>query len=65
MIDASGRLVSLQLAESSIEYLKKGCCGNQFILYDDVPLYWDAWDVMDYHLETRYAWTVSHLNAYS
>ncbi|PVD24905.1 hypothetical protein C0Q70_15398 [Pomacea canaliculata] len=53
VIDASGRLVSLQLAESSIEYLKKGCCGNQFILYDDVPLYWDAWDVMDYNLETR------------
>lgn len=24
------------------------------MLFDDVPLYWDAWDVMDYHLETRY-----------
>jgi len=22
-------------------------------IYDDVPMYWDAWDVMDYHLETR------------
>ena len=22
-------------------------------MFDDVPLYWDAWDVMDYHLETR------------
>jgi alpha-mannosidase len=21
--------------------------------YDDIPLFWDAWDVMDYHLETR------------
>uniref|UniRef100_A0A4W5L2K8 Glycosyl hydrolase family 38 C-terminal domain-containing protein n=1 Tax=Hucho hucho TaxID=62062 RepID=A0A4W5L2K8_9TELE len=21
--------------------------------FDDVPLYWDAWDVMDYHLQTR------------
>uniref|UniRef100_A0A663MFH8 alpha-mannosidase n=1 Tax=Athene cunicularia TaxID=194338 RepID=A0A663MFH8_ATHCN len=30
-----------------------GCCANQFALFDDVPLYWDAWDVMDYHLETR------------
>lgn len=28
--------------------------GNQFVLFDDVPLYWDAWDVMDYHLETRF-----------
>ena len=26
---------------------------NQFVMFDDVPLYWDAWDVMDYHLETR------------
>ena len=30
------------------------CYGNQFVIFDDVPLYWDAWDVMDYHLETRY-----------
>uniref|UniRef100_A0A8C0BGD3 alpha-mannosidase n=1 Tax=Buteo japonicus TaxID=224669 RepID=A0A8C0BGD3_9AVES len=30
-----------------------GCYANQFALFDDVPLYWDAWDVMDYHLETR------------
>ena len=27
--------------------------GNQFVIFDDVPLFWDAWDVMDYHLETR------------
>ena len=27
--------------------------GNQMVMFDDVPLYWDAWDVMDYHLETR------------
>ena len=27
--------------------------GNQFVLFDDVPLFWDAWDVMEYHLETR------------
>ena len=29
--------------------------GNQFALYDDIPLYWDAWDVMPYYKETRYA----------
>ena len=27
--------------------------GNQFVLFDDIPLFWDAWDVMEYHLETR------------
>lgn len=26
---------------------------NQLVIFDDVPLFWDAWDVMDYHLETR------------
>ncbi|KAK7890984.1 hypothetical protein WMY93_022947 [Mugilogobius chulae] len=37
----------------SRESLLDGCKGNQFVLFDDVPLYWDAWDVMDYHLQTR------------
>ncbi|KAF6738905.1 Alpha-mannosidase 2C1 [Oryzias melastigma] len=35
------------------EVVSDGCCGNQFVIFDDVPLYWDAWDVMDYHLQTR------------
>lgn len=30
-----------------------GQYANQLVIFDDVPLYWDAWDVMDYHLETR------------
>lgn len=38
---------------SSRETIAEGAVGNQFVLFDDVPLYWDAWDVMDYHLETR------------
>lgn len=36
------------------EAIPDGCHGNQFVLFDDIPLYWDAWDVMDYHLQTRY-----------
>jgi len=35
------------------EAVNPGSPMNQLVLYDDVPLYWDAWDVMDYHLETR------------
>lgn len=31
----------------------EGGAANQFVIFDDVPLFWDAWDVMDYHLETR------------
>lgn len=26
---------------------------NLFCLFDDIPLFWDAWDTMDYHLQTR------------
>ena len=56
---------SISLIKTSLYFVKKslilsyrnavaagGHC-NQFVLFDDVPLYWDAWDVMDYHLETR------------
>lgn len=41
------------------ESISEGCFGNQFVLFEDIPLYWDAWDVMDYHLQTR-----SFLNTY-
>uniref|UniRef100_A0AAZ3PI73 alpha-mannosidase n=1 Tax=Oncorhynchus tshawytscha TaxID=74940 RepID=A0AAZ3PI73_ONCTS len=43
----------LSLSLCSREAISHGCSGNQFVLFDDVPLYWDAWDVMDYHLQTR------------
>lgn len=25
--------------------------GNKFILFDDIPLFWDAWDILEYHVE--------------
>uniref|UniRef100_A0A8C6E982 alpha-mannosidase n=1 Tax=Moschus moschiferus TaxID=68415 RepID=A0A8C6E982_MOSMO len=52
-LDPAGRLTSLVLVASGREAIAEGAVGNQFVLFDDVPLYWDAWDVMDYHLETR------------
>ncbi|XP_037689284.1 alpha-mannosidase 2C1 isoform X4 [Choloepus didactylus] len=52
-LDPTGRLSSLVLVASGREAIAEGAVGNQFVLFDDVPLYWDAWDVMDYHLETR------------
>ncbi|KAG8144902.1 hypothetical protein E2320_013302 [Naja naja] len=36
----------------TLDAVPEGCQANQFVIFDDVPLYWDAWDVMDYHLET-------------
>uniref|UniRef100_A0A674K353 alpha-mannosidase n=1 Tax=Terrapene triunguis TaxID=2587831 RepID=A0A674K353_9SAUR len=52
-LDSMGRVMSLRLVHSGRESVQDGHCANQFVIFDDVPLYWDAWDVMDYHLETR------------
>ncbi|XP_004070042.1 alpha-mannosidase 2C1 [Oryzias latipes] len=52
-INQDGTLASLHLINANREALSDGCRGNQFVVFDDVPLYWDAWDVMDYHLQTR------------
>nr|XP_056721816.1 alpha-mannosidase 2C1 [Euleptes europaea] len=52
-LDSMGRVTSLRLIHSKREMVPEDCCANQFAIFDDVPLYWDAWDVMDYHLETR------------
>ncbi|XP_046577418.1 LOW QUALITY PROTEIN: alpha-mannosidase 2C1-like [Haliotis rubra] len=52
-VDSHGRLTSLMAQDSQRNVLSDDYPGNQLLLYDDVPLYWDAWDVMDYHLETR------------
>ncbi len=56
-LDLHGRLISLRIiSEGGIfEAVAPGEVCNEFCLYDDVPLYWDAWDVMDYHLESRRA----------
>ncbi|GIY33123.1 alpha-mannosidase 2C1 [Caerostris extrusa] len=47
-------LRGLSAVKSSVvlEAIASGCVANRFVIFDDVPLYWDAWDVMDYHLET-------------
>uniref|UniRef100_A0A8C1HHQ8 Glycosyl hydrolase family 38 C-terminal domain-containing protein n=1 Tax=Cyprinus carpio carpio TaxID=630221 RepID=A0A8C1HHQ8_CYPCA len=54
-IDQTGHLITYRkkLCYNSRETISEGCHGNQFTLFDDVPLYWDARDVMDYHLQTR------------
>jgi len=53
VIDAAGRIVELYLPQFRKNAIADGSLGNQFVIFDDIPLYWDAWDVMDYHLETR------------
>ena len=47
-----GQILSLVDIELNRELIPNGQKANRLILYDDQPLYWDAWDVELYHLET-------------
>ncbi|KAI7899040.1 glycosyl hydrolases family 38 N-terminal domain-containing protein [Cokeromyces recurvatus] len=49
--DQSGHLIHLYDKQLERELIKAGERGNVFRLYEDVPLFWDAWDVEIYHLE--------------
>ena len=55
-MNSFGQVESLRVAGESQDVFKREGThmgqGNQLVLFDDVPLYWDAWDTMDYHLET-------------
>lgn len=48
-ISLGGALMSLLHKASGKEVMAGP--GNGFVLFDDHPLYWDAWDVDAYHLE--------------
>ncbi|KAG1675632.1 Alpha-mannosidase 2C1 [Nymphon striatum] len=52
-LDSAGRITSLKVFENDMEAVAADYLANQFVTFSDIPLYWDAWDVMDYHLETR------------
>jgi len=48
-----GRLVSLFDKRIGQEAIEPGKMANQFVIFEDIPMYWDAWDVDVYHLEKR------------
>jgi alpha-mannosidase len=50
-----GLITSLFDVTTKREVLAEGQKANQFVLFDDKPLYWQAWDVEVYHLESRQA----------
>lgn len=52
-LNSQCELSSLKLLGGSKEFVAPDTLANVFVMFDDIPLYWDAWDVMDYHLETR------------
>ncbi|KAI8098364.1 galactose mutarotase-like domain-containing protein [Gilbertella persicaria] len=49
--DQSGHLVHLFDKRVERELIKENERGNVFRMYEDIPLFWDAWDVEIYHLE--------------
>lgn len=59
--DGFGRLVRFYDKEQDREILEPGSFGNAFKYYEDIPLFWDAWDVEVYHLEK--GWEVNQLGA--
>jgi alpha-mannosidase len=48
-----GVITSLYDRKVEREVIAKGGKGNQLVIFDDKPLYWQAWDVEVYHLESR------------
>ncbi|KAF7559773.1 hypothetical protein G7046_g4368 [Stylonectria norvegica] len=48
-----GCITSLYDVVNEREIIDKGGKANQFVIFDDIPLYWQAWDVEVYHLDTR------------
>ncbi len=49
----NGSIISLVDLSNNRQILANGGKANQFVLFDDKPLYRQAWDVEVYHLNTR------------
>lgn len=48
-----GAITSLYDIEAGREVIASGGKAGQLVVFDDKPLYWQAWDVEVYHLESR------------
>lgn len=48
-----GVITSLYDKKAKREVIPKGEKANQLVIFDDKPLYWQAWDVEVYHLNSR------------
>jgi alpha-mannosidase len=52
--DANGNINSIRSMEDNTEFIEQGKLGNLFQLFDDKPLFWSAWDVDIFALETAH-----------
>lgn len=50
---SDGAITSLYDIKADREIIPKGAKAAQLVLFDDKPLYWQAWDVEVYHLDSR------------
>ena len=50
---SNGVITSLYDIAAKREIIPKGKKANQLVIFDDKPLYWQAWDVEVYHLDSR------------
>lgn len=50
---SSGAITSLYDISADRELVPKGQKAAQLVIFDDKPLYWQAWDVEVYHLDSR------------
>ena len=48
-----GSITSIVDLSADREIVAKGAKANQLVIFDDKPLYWQAWDVEVYHLDSR------------
>ena len=49
----NGAITSLFDIAADREVISPGGKGNQLVIFDDKPLYWQAWDVEVYHIQSR------------
>lgn len=56
---SNGAITSLYDIKAQREVVPKGGKANQLVIFDDKPLYWQAWDVEVYHLNSRKELTAS------
>jgi alpha-mannosidase len=55
VFNRQGGLTSLVHKTSGRESIEPGQVGNQFVVYEDLPNKWEAWDVDIFHLEKKLA----------
>eukprot|EP00002_Diphylleia_rotans_P021275 TRINITY_DN4145_c0_g2_i1.p1 TRINITY_DN4145_c0_g2~~TRINITY_DN4145_c0_g2_i1.p1 ORF type:complete len:1050 (-),score=183.94 TRINITY_DN4145_c0_g2_i1:75-3224(-) len=55
LVTYQGHITSLiDKRASGRQVIEPSKSANAFVMYDDIPLFWDAWDVEVYHLEKKY-----------